>query len=145
MTKDTRLRAAEDYDLYLRITRQFPVVRHAALVSEYRRHGSQMSGNLPLMLATTLRVLRAQRPWVAGDLQRHAAWRRGLSGWRNCYGRPLIWRIEQHVEHHDWRKAAGSSATLLRHAPGIVVRGALRALLRRAGVAGAVPGPGAPA
>ena len=134
---DTRCRAAEDYDLYLRITRRYRVVSHPALVSEYRRHGGQMSANFALMLANTVRVLRRQRRWVTRNARRQAAWRKGLAFWRTCYGRPLAWKIEEDLGQQRWRGAARGSVALMRYAPGVVVRGGLHALKRGVGLKGA--------
>ena len=39
---DTSVPGVEDYELYLRIAREFPVRRHPRVVAEYRRHGSNM-------------------------------------------------------------------------------------------------------
>src|SRR5436853_1616118 len=61
---NTYLRACEDYDLYLRLSRQFPISRHQAIVAEYRQHGTNMSGNVELMLKKALAVLRSQRQYV---------------------------------------------------------------------------------
>jgi hypothetical protein len=64
---DSSLRACEDYDLNLRITRRFPVHCHEHVVAEYRKHGSNMTRNLPLMLASALTVMRRQRRHVRRD------------------------------------------------------------------------------
>ena len=54
---DTSVPGGEDYELYLRIAREFPVRRHPRVVAEYRRHGSNMSDNAALMLRSIVRVL----------------------------------------------------------------------------------------
>ena len=54
--------ASADYELYLRIVREFPIHGHSATVAEYRLHGASMSRNASLMLTSTMEVLRAQRP-----------------------------------------------------------------------------------
>ena len=53
---NTSLRAAEDYDLYLRIAQKFPIYCHTDYVAEYRRHGENMSRNQMLMLENLTRV-----------------------------------------------------------------------------------------
>jgi hypothetical protein len=40
---DPGLRRAADYDLYLRITRDFPVYSHRDLIAEFRQHSSNMA------------------------------------------------------------------------------------------------------
>ncbi len=54
---DTSLKSSEDYDLYLRITKDHKVIHHSGYIAAYRRVGNSMSSNIPLMLKTTLRVL----------------------------------------------------------------------------------------
>ena len=43
---DTTLPACEDYDLYLRLSRLYPVASTSAWLAEYRRHGANMSNNI---------------------------------------------------------------------------------------------------
>lgn len=87
---DTTLRACEDYDLYLRIARQFPIFCHDEVVAEYRQHGANMSGNPELMLNQVLRVLRRQQPHLQGDPARQRAYRRGVLAWQAYYGRAFF-------------------------------------------------------
>jgi glycosyltransferase involved in cell wall biosynthesis len=54
---ETSLRNAEDYDLYLKIARRRPLVRHTFCVAEYRRHSGGKSQVKQRQLATTLAVL----------------------------------------------------------------------------------------
>ncbi len=83
------LRAAEDYDLYLRIARAHPVWCHSALVAEYRMHDANMSRNSALMLTTTLQVLQSQESYLGKDGGRRSAFRTGMRSWRRQYGRKL--------------------------------------------------------
>jgi glycosyltransferase involved in cell wall biosynthesis len=54
---DPDVEPGDDYDLYIRIARNFPVLRHTALVAEYRIHGSSVSQDGRKMYASTERVL----------------------------------------------------------------------------------------
>jgi glycosyltransferase involved in cell wall biosynthesis len=54
---DSNVEPGDDYDLYIRIARDFPVLRHTALVAEYRIHGSSVSQDGRKMYASTERVL----------------------------------------------------------------------------------------
>ncbi len=85
----TELRAAEDYDLYLRIAAAHPICCHSAIVAEYRIHESSASHNPELMLTATLRVLQGQAQSVQGDARRLTAFHYGLRSWRRQYGRQL--------------------------------------------------------
>ena len=55
---NTTLKCAEDYDVYLRITSDYNVVHHTKFIAAYRRLSNSMSSNIPLMLYTTLKVLK---------------------------------------------------------------------------------------
>jgi hypothetical protein len=86
---NTRLRVAEDYELYLRITRDFPVCCHTSVVAEYRQHKSNVSHNSELMLTQTLQVLKREARHIFGDIRRLDAFLEGLRTWRRQYGRQL--------------------------------------------------------
>ncbi len=57
---DTSLRFCEDYELYLRIARDFPVCYHDKVIAEYRWHDTNTGRNSTLMLKGALDVLRSQ-------------------------------------------------------------------------------------
>jgi glycosyltransferase involved in cell wall biosynthesis len=86
---DTNLRVAEDYELYLRIARVYPIRCHSTLMAEYRLHQSNTSHNSELMLRVTLEVLRTQAQYVRTDGRRLFAFLAGLRNWRARYGRQL--------------------------------------------------------
>ncbi len=86
---DTGLRVAEDYDLYLRIARDYPICCHPTVVAEYRMHHANVSHNSELMLSMTLRVLRSQARYVRWDPRRLFAFLEGVRTWRKQYGRQL--------------------------------------------------------
>ena len=82
----TDLRACEDYDVFLRLTRCHPIHRHDEVVAEYRQHDTNMSGDLALMAETALAALRRQREHVQSDPQRRQAYWEGVEFWEMCYG-----------------------------------------------------------
>jgi glycosyltransferase involved in cell wall biosynthesis len=86
---NTALKAAEDYDLYLRIAHAYPICCHPAIVAEYRMHETNASRDPELMLTATLRVLRSHEQSVRGHFHRALALRKGVRGWRKQYGRQL--------------------------------------------------------
>jgi glycosyltransferase involved in cell wall biosynthesis len=81
---DTNLRACEDYDLYFRITRSFPVVIHDQKIAAYRRHENNMSLNAPLMLHSVLKVLEQQKHILA-DEEEKINFRIGRQNWIKYY------------------------------------------------------------
>jgi hypothetical protein len=87
---DPSFTACEEYDLYLRIARLFPVTPHFRVVADYRRHASKTSQDPALMLRTSLRALLWQRDAVCGSSSREAAWQAGLARCAEDYGAPFV-------------------------------------------------------
>jgi glycosyltransferase involved in cell wall biosynthesis len=83
---DTSLDACEDYDLYFKITREYPVCHHGERVAAYRIHGHSMSARIPFMLANVLKVCKRQRPLLRTDEERQAL-DRGIKTWKKYYSR----------------------------------------------------------
>jgi glycosyltransferase involved in cell wall biosynthesis len=81
---DVTLRRCEDYDIYLRVSRNHPVANHRHIVAEYRRHGANMSADSLEMLRSAQRVLARYRP-PARSGPTAAAWRQGQANWRRYY------------------------------------------------------------
>lgn len=86
---DARFHPCEDYDLALRLAREYPVGTHDVVMAEYRRYGGGMSGDSGRMLEAALGVLKAQRQFIAGDRRLGKAMTDGRRNWRELYGRPL--------------------------------------------------------
>ncbi len=85
---NTSLKACEDYDLYLRIARQYPVLHHTQLIALYYIHGTNMSGNIHLMLTTVLQVLRNQESVLQNNAERKSL-QNGLHVWKQYYTEKL--------------------------------------------------------
>jgi glycosyltransferase involved in cell wall biosynthesis len=81
---DVTLRRCEDYDIYLRMSRNHPVANHRHIVAEYRRHGANMSSNSLEMLRSVQRVLARYKPPARSGLAT-VAWRQGQAYWRRYY------------------------------------------------------------
>jgi len=128
---DDHLPACEDYDLYLRVARRFPIVEHETVVAEYRRHGDNMSMDSPMMLAAVLRVLEAQLPYIDENPNYRAACESGIRFWKSFYGARCLGKIARELYALRFADAiddaaalfrtAGASTTLL-NAPAWIVR-----------------------
>lgn len=114
---DTSITACEDYDLYLRITRNFPIYCHGKLVAEYRQHGSNMSCDAGLMLKTSLRALGSQRKYIRGNRQAQTAYKAGMKNWQEYYGKKLLKVVRSSAEAREWKKVLKGLYTLLRYYP----------------------------
>jgi len=113
---DTSLKSAEDYDMYLRIARLFPVRAHGEVVAEYRFHSSGMSRNTARMLKFTMKVLRAQRRHVRGT-PLEAACVAGMEAYQALYGMPLIREIAVHLKRGRWKDVVPESLVALQYHP----------------------------
>ncbi|MEP6846745.1 MAG: glycosyltransferase [Panacibacter sp.] len=58
---DTRLPACEDYDMNLRIAKDYPVFGHEKILAAYRIHDNNMSSDKRKMLACAIKVLERQK------------------------------------------------------------------------------------
>jgi glycosyltransferase involved in cell wall biosynthesis len=128
---------AGDWELYLRITKEFPIFCHHEPVVEYRQHGANTSQNHALMLTRCLAVLRSQRPNLKGDRKLRAAYRKGVRTVQDAYGELVFEQMRAHMRAGgpEWHSAWQNLRVLLRFYPQSVVRHIFRklSLLRQSG------------
>jgi hypothetical protein len=106
--------ACADYDMYLRVSRHFPVAFHDVVVAEYRRHGENMSLDPARMLRQMTSVLNKHRQHIRGDAARRAALDQGRLNVQEYYGDQLAQRIRTRVRARSgWLRAAADVARLL--------------------------------
>ena len=129
---DPALRGAEDYDLYLRLARRFPVVDHYAEVAEYRQHPGTFSRNAARMLPATLKVLEPHRPGPGATAAHRLAWNeRDNVVW---YFDRLLDGARADLAGGHWPAAGRALLTFARHLPRhpVYARRRLGERLRRA-------------
>jgi glycosyltransferase involved in cell wall biosynthesis len=129
--------AGDDYDLYLRIARRFPIECHGRIVTEYRRHADSLTQDPIQTMKGELGALRAQRGAVAGGVERTAL-KAGRRRARRTHAGALRRRLFEQVGARDWTRALRSAAALARSQPTALIDalGDLRAARRVAGAAG---------
>lgn len=81
---DPSVVSCEDYDLNLRIARQFPVLGHTHKVAAYRIHGQNRSGDKEAMARSAIQVLRKQEPYLITPAE-ESLYRQGLDNWTAYY------------------------------------------------------------
>ncbi|HWD10246.1 MAG TPA: glycosyltransferase [Solirubrobacteraceae bacterium] len=118
---DESLAAGDDYDLYLRLARRFPVYCHDTLVTEYRRHATNTTRDPAVVLASQLEVLRRQRGRVRDRRERRAR-RLGIRNTRRQHGRALAEQVARAWRGHRWRCALRGARTLARRDPRSLTR-----------------------
>lgn len=120
---DLENQAAGDYDLYLRITKLFPITCHAQTVLEYRRHGRNMSDNPALMLSGCLGALKKQWKTIKQDPILRASYYRGLSHWKQYYGEQLVFKLYEDLALRSWSNLLQSFTHLLTNYPERITQG----------------------
>jgi glycosyltransferase involved in cell wall biosynthesis len=121
----TAMAPCEDFDLYLRIARAFPVWPYDAIVAEYRWHGANTSHQAALILDTSLRVLRSQWKYVRNSRPHRRAYREGVRDLREWSGKLVVSEIQTALREGDWREALRALWVFSRRHP----RGLATALL----------------
>lgn len=114
-----RLKGAEDYDLYLRLTRLFPVYCHGVTIAEYRQYGRvghNVSSHPAKVLSATLAALDGQRRFVKKNQSFYAAYRRGIQHKKRLWGTMLIEHLRAQILHdRAWTQIARNAIVLLRY------------------------------
>jgi glycosyltransferase involved in cell wall biosynthesis len=113
--------AADDYELYLKLAREFSVVCHDAIVTEYRRHGSNTTRDAGLVLSSQVQVLNGQRRRLRSGEER-AARRLGIRNTRARQGEALVERIANAWGRREWGVVLRNLRTLARWDPGACLR-----------------------
>jgi glycosyltransferase involved in cell wall biosynthesis len=112
---NTALKACEDYDVYLRIARKFPVYSYEEIVAEYRQHHASMSRNYELMLRSALVVLGSQWDYVKDSKRHLEAYYAGQKTWRNYYGRNMITSVYHRFRAGQWNQGLQELLVLSRY------------------------------
>jgi hypothetical protein len=115
---DTGVRHLEDYDLYFRAARQFPLHCHGRVVTVYRRHGANAtSGSGRTALHDALTVHARQHRAARTDPALSEAYRRGRRFWAEHLGMLVAREVQDDLHRGRWRDATRGMASLLRWWP----------------------------
>jgi glycosyltransferase involved in cell wall biosynthesis len=131
-TFDPQIEASEDYDLYFRVARRFPVYCHDTVVLEARRHGENMTRDHGRMLKATLDVLRSQSGYIRSNERYLAAYKAGVRKVHEEHGLPLASAVRSGVRKLEWKEALRGMHLLARYYPrGLLLLVNRRPLLER--------------
>ncbi|MCQ3937016.1 MAG: hypothetical protein DPW18_08230 [Chloroflexi bacterium] len=111
------LPACEDYDLYLRIARRYPVTVHHDLIADYRLHDLNMSRDPGLMLKTVLAVMKSNWDDVRANETYREAYRAGVTSWREYYSGKFFDQLTRQWSAGQMRQALSTMGQWLRLAP----------------------------
>jgi len=111
------LAAGDDYELYLKLARRYPIYCHDAVVTDYRRHGFNTTRDAAVVLTSQLEVLAGQRSQLRDRRERDAC-RAGMRNTRAVHGSALVEQLAA-----DWRRRCRGRALrglriLARRCPG---------------------------
>ncbi len=107
----TTQRASEDYDMYLRITRKYPICHHDKIVAAYRIHSANTSSDIPKMLAGVLTVLEKQKKMLMTPSE-EKAYVSGRRDWIRYYCNEIV-----NKRHAENKISSTEFLTLLKHSP----------------------------
>lgn len=125
---DEGLRRCEDYDLYLRIARRYPIASHPEIIAEYRWHGHNMSRNTEEMLQAALAV---HARYLGHTPEQRRAWRAGKRRWIAWYRRgQMQWGDASEADRSVLERLAPTTTRLIKNR---LRNSWLHALLARAG------------
>lgn len=121
----------EDYDLYLRIAREFPICGHGEVVAEYRSHDANFSNNRAMMLKSGLAVLREHLRLARGNKEWEEACEFGIRSCRRSCGEALVSQVWAGIKTgREWKRALKDVMVLLRYCPEVFPRQLGRKLWR---------------
>ncbi len=99
---DPGLPCCEDYDIYLKISRLYPIYGYHALVAEYRHHSSNMTRNYSRQLYWVLQVHLRQALFLDEDSAVYNCWKTGQAKWKDFYASEAFGRAL--LEYRDRRR-----------------------------------------
>jgi glycosyltransferase involved in cell wall biosynthesis len=100
-----RFAGVEDYDLYLRIVRKWPILYHDNVLGEYRQHNASMSRNYAMMMRSAIALLTQQSKSAHTSTEVDAA-QVGISVFKDYYTDLIIHRIKVNLKRFDWPRIA---------------------------------------
>ncbi len=120
-----------DYELNIRLARQFPVGCHHQIVLEYRRHGTNMSADVRYMLESAVSVRRSQRRHVRANPFALRALNAGIAIVQADFGERLVEQVKGDLLAGRVGRAARGLFCLLRYYPA-GLRQIVRSIVTRA-------------
>ncbi len=114
---DASAGGSADYELNIRLARQFPVGCHHRIVLEYRRHGANMSADVRYMLKSAVSVRRSQRRHVRANPSAQQALKAGIAIVQADFGARLVDQVKGDLLAGRVGRAASGLSCLLRYYP----------------------------
>lgn len=123
---DPKLRGCEDYDLYLRVARNYPVAHHTYRLAAYRHHTTNKTNDVPFMLSTALLVLKRQRPHLRNGAEREA-YSQGQNNWKRYYATTLYYQMKTRARPTTWNELV----VMLMYLPPVFLRSLPQTMIKK--------------
>lgn len=116
---DSGVEPSEDYDVWLRIARLYPIAGIGESLVLYRKHAQNLSSNYRVMCAASDQVLRKHFVAAArcGDRRVQSAARRGQKNMGRAFGAQALDSARAQLRRHNFVKALPHFSFALRRAP----------------------------
>ncbi len=116
---DAALAPVDDYDIYLRIAKVFPVYCHNQVIAEYRQHSKSLTatGKASRLLELNLRALDKQWDSIKGNRDYEKTYRSGKKHFRHLFGPYLAYDVAAQVKARRLTAAVRALLFLLRNYP----------------------------
>ena len=85
---DTSFKACEDYDLYLRIAKKYPVLHHTELIAVYRFHDLNMSYNTVKMMNAAIDAIKKQESYLNNKAEKKS-YKKGIRNFKLFYSKVI--------------------------------------------------------
>jgi glycosyltransferase involved in cell wall biosynthesis len=135
------LKANCEYDLFLRVAKDYPMYCHHDVIMEYRRHPTQRTKDHALMFDSFMRVLEHQRHYVHANPRYRAAYNLARRHHLENCGEFLMWQTVAAVKAGHLSRAARGLGLLLRWYPRGLARFVLQRLQSVVGIKTIMPSP----
>jgi len=116
---DPKAQDSEDYNLFLRVAREFPIKFHNEVILEYRYNGANISSNPVKMLIATLNSLSLQWNYIqqTGNKEYEVAYELGKKTWTKLFLERLPYEISRDVQAGKYLAALGILRLILTYDP----------------------------
>jgi glycosyltransferase involved in cell wall biosynthesis len=122
-----KVKGAEDYELCLRLARDYGACGYETVVADYRQHEASISRDPRLMSEAVLYVLESQRDYLSRKHGYVGPWKTGMRHWRRRYhAAVLVTRVREHAREGQWCLVVRDSVSLLLANPQMLLANAVR-------------------
>jgi glycosyltransferase involved in cell wall biosynthesis len=115
--------ACEDYDLYLKIARHYPIKHHSYLTALYRQYKETPTLNARILLKAQEKLFAEQKPYIKDDPRYEKVIQEGLKHIRDFQSNKMLTELLRVAKHPGkWPQAFMTLCCLLRYRPGMMLR-----------------------